>query len=189
MRAAVFLILLVATRATAGVIDARSFDQGRSDEKLVVNGVAATNTGGFTLYQHGVWQSPAAGEAPVASAESGREAAESVTAIPAVAPDALLDPCASRGLPWRRGLSSRTAIGRIAYWPLVRDAECRHGLPVGLLDALVLQESRYQPSAVSSAGAAGLAQLMPATATGLGVADRFEPVANLDGGALSPLDA
>lgn len=62
-------------------------------------------------------------------------------------------------------------------------AEARHGLPSGLLDALVAAESNYRPYAVSKAGAAGLAQLMPATARSVGVFDRFDVRANLDGGA------
>lgn len=62
-------------------------------------------------------------------------------------------------------------------------AEARHGLPSGLLDALVAAESNYRPYAMSKAGAAGLAQLMPATARSVGVFDRFDVRANLDGGA------
>ena len=59
----------------------------------------------------------------------------------------------------------------------------RHGLDPKLLHALVLIESAYRPDAVSPAGAAGLTQLMPATARELGVEDRFDPVENLRGGA------
>jgi soluble lytic murein transglycosylase-like protein len=66
---------------------------------------------------------------------------------------------------------------------VVRAAELRHRLPAGLLDALVAIESNYRPFAVSRAGAAGLAQLMPGTARDLGVIDRFDVRANLDGGA------
>jgi soluble lytic murein transglycosylase-like protein len=62
-------------------------------------------------------------------------------------------------------------------------AAARHGLDPYLLRALVLVESDYRIDAVSSAGAAGLTQLMPATARELGVADRFAPDANLQGGA------
>lgn len=51
-----------------------------------------------------------------------------------------------------------------------------------LLAALVWQESRWNPQALSSKGAIGLAQLMPATARDLGV-DPRDPVANLTGGA------
>lgn len=58
-----------------------------------------------------------------------------------------------------------------------------HGLDPKLLHALVLTESAYRPAACSPAGACGLTQLMPATALELQVADRFDPVENLRGGA------
>ncbi len=58
----------------------------------------------------------------------------------------------------------------------------RHGIDGRLLAALVWTESGFRPDAVSSAGALGLAQLMPGTAHGLEV-DPADPLANLDGGA------
>lgn len=69
------------------------------------------------------------------------------------------------------------------YLPLIREAELRHRLPPRLLQALVWAESRFNPLAVSPAGAAGLAQLMPATARELGVINRHDPQQNIDGGA------
>lgn len=66
--------------------------------------------------------------------------------------------------------------------PLVAQAACEAGLPVGLMDALVVQESRYNPLAVSPKGAVGLTQLMRGTAQGLG-ADRYDLLGNLRGGA------
>ena len=52
-----------------------------------------------------------------------------------------------------------------------------------LFTALIDQESRFNPDAVSPKGAQGLGQLMPETAAALGVADAFEPLANLHGAA------
>jgi hypothetical protein len=92
--------------------------------------------------------------------------------------------CVSRhGPPTIRSLSEEVRPLRHLFWPIVRNAECRHGLPRGLLDALVLAESAYRPGARSSAGARGLTQLMPATARSLGLHDHFDPASNIDGGA------
>lgn len=66
---------------------------------------------------------------------------------------------------------------------LISTAAQRHGLDPKLLHAVILVESAYQPRAVSTAGAAGLMQLMPATAAELGVANRFDPAENVTGGA------
>jgi soluble lytic murein transglycosylase-like protein len=85
--------------------------------------------------------------------------------------------------PVRVGMSGASASRREALWPHVWRAACRHGVSPALLDSLVLAESMYSHDAISKAGAAGLAQLMPATARELGVQDRFDPDDNLHGGA------
>jgi cell wall-associated NlpC family hydrolase len=61
-------------------------------------------------------------------------------------------------------------------------AEQKYDLPTGLLSAVAKAESDYQPDAVSSAGAVGLMQLMPATASALGV-DPTNPSQSIDGAA------
>jgi len=58
----------------------------------------------------------------------------------------------------------------------------RHGLDPELVMAVVSVESGFRPQAVSPKGAQGLMQLMPKTASSLGVADVFDPAQNLDGG-------
>lgn len=68
------------------------------------------------------------------------------------------------------------------FLDVARAAARRHNIPEDLFLRLVTQESAWNPEAVSSAGAIGLAQLMPDTARLLGV-DPTDPVANLDGGA------
>jgi len=59
----------------------------------------------------------------------------------------------------------------------------QHKLDPELLHAVVRTESAYNPSAVSSAGATGLMQLMPGTAKRYGVKDIWDPLDNLRGGA------
>jgi len=119
---------------------------------------------GFQLVEHGFWQSEQAAPAPSSSvAENGRV-----------------------NLPYRYEPKAKTApsgFRRASYLPHVYAAEAKYSLPTGLLDALVWTESRYNPLAVSPAGAAGLGQLMPATAKELGVSNRFDPMANVFGAA------
>ncbi|MDC0713231.1 lytic transglycosylase domain-containing protein [Stigmatella sp. ncwal1] len=67
--------------------------------------------------------------------------------------------------------------------PLVTEAERRHRLPPGLLQALVQVESEARVHRISPAGAMGPGQLMPGTARMLKVEDPFEPVTALDGSA------
>lgn len=55
-------------------------------------------------------------------------------------------------------------------------------VPVELVDAIVQVESAWNPYAVSIKGAAGLMQLMPATAIRFGVRDRFDIEENIRGG-------
>ena len=77
-----------------------------------------------------------------------------------------------------RGLT-QASLRRSAFLSHVSAAETQYGLPTGLLDALIWTESRYNPFAVSRAGATGLGQLMPSTARDLGVLNRFDARANL----------
>lgn len=58
----------------------------------------------------------------------------------------------------------------------------KYNLSPNLLEAVVWQESRWRPDAVSPAGARGLTQLMPGTARQMGV-NPLDPLANLEGGA------
>jgi len=61
------------------------------------------------------------------------------------------------------------------------DKSERNGVDPRLTFALVTRESRFNPKAISSAGAQGLGQLMPGTAALLGVHDSFDIEQNLDG--------
>jgi soluble lytic murein transglycosylase-like protein len=65
---------------------------------------------------------------------------------------------------------------------LAADAAERHQIDADFSGAVIRAESNGHPRAVSPKGAQGLMQLMPQTAAKLGVADTFDPAANVDGG-------
>lgn len=67
------------------------------------------------------------------------------------------------------------------YEPLFRDGAAELGWDWRMIAAQAYQESRWEPEARSSAGAAGLMQLMPGTAAMLGVTERTDPEDNVRG--------
>jgi soluble lytic murein transglycosylase-like protein len=73
--------------------------------------------------------------------------------------------------------------GGTQYDGLIAQAAQRNGLDPALLHGLIQQESAFDPSSQSSAGAMGLTQLMPGTASSLGVANPLDPAESIEGGA------
>ncbi len=65
---------------------------------------------------------------------------------------------------------------------LVADNAKASGLSPQLVSAMIEVESHGDPSAISRAGAQGLMQLMPDTATTYGVVNAFDPYENVSGG-------
>lgn len=95
------------------------------------------------------------------------------------APAAPPDPPAAAG-----GKARPTTLASKAHYEqVVAQVASTYGLDSALLHAVISVESRYRAQAVSRRGAAGLMQLMPATARRYGVADPLDPVQNLHGGA------
>lgn len=66
---------------------------------------------------------------------------------------------------------------------IVREASAKHGVDSDFIFSVIKQESAGNALAVSPAGARGLMQLMPGTASKLGVSDSFSPEQNVLGGA------
>jgi len=73
-------------------------------------------------------------------------------------------------------------VNHSAFNAHILAASSVHSVDPALIRAVIHAESSFNPHAVSSAGAAGLMQLMPGTAKRMGVSDRFDPVQNVYGG-------
>jgi transglycosylase-like protein with SLT domain len=65
----------------------------------------------------------------------------------------------------------------------IREAALLYLLPEEFIRAIMQVESNFYSEAVSSKGAMGLMQLMPGTASAMGVSDAFNPRQNVLGGA------
>ena len=68
------------------------------------------------------------------------------------------------------------------YQDEIKEIAGRYGLSPSLVESVIRVESAFNASAVSRAGAQGLMQLMPRTATSLGVRNAFDPRQNIEGG-------
>jgi hypothetical protein len=61
------------------------------------------------------------------------------------------------------------------FCPVIEQEARKNSLPIGFFTRLIWQESRFDPDAISPAGAQGVAQFMPGTASSRGLLNPFEP--------------
>jgi Transglycosylase SLT domain len=92
-------------------------------------------------------------------------------------------PDASGTVAGMAGASTEPALSTADLHQMLATAGQAYNLDVDLLASVVKAESNGNAHAISRAGARGLMQLMPATATNLGVEDSFQPGDNVRGGS------
>jgi hypothetical protein len=78
--------------------------------------------------------------------------------------------------------SAQETARRTSYDGIIRRIALNNGVNPDLVKGIIHVESRYNPLALSPKGAMGLMQLMPETASGLGVHDPWDPHENIAGG-------
>lgn len=126
----------------------------------------------------------AAGDEPAPGAAGSFAAALAAASSTAPAAAGSTAPAAaSSTAPTAAGSDGPEAAQPAAYEAEIEAAAARHGIDPALLFGLIQQESGFDPSARSGAGALGLTQLMPSTAASLGVADPLDPAESIEGGA------
>jgi len=103
---------------------------------------------------------------------------------PALTPPSLPSPQAHSPLPRPVSRLNSHALERLKSYddPILRYSRM-NGLDPNLVRAVIYVESSGHASAVSPKGALGLMQLMPATASDMGVSNSFDPAQNIFGGA------
>ncbi len=84
-----------------------------------------------------------------------------------------------------RGVARNQFVDRNTYDGYIRTTARKYGLEPALVKAVIQVESNFNPTAVSSAGARGLMQLMPGTAArySVGMHELFNPWENIETGA------
>jgi soluble lytic murein transglycosylase-like protein len=90
--------------------------------------------------------------------------------------------------PSAAGPSRRTAsalprrLNKVSSSPLIEQLSHKHAVDPALVRAIIEVESNGNSTAISTKGATGAMQLMPATAAMYGVTDRADPAQNIDAG-------
>jgi soluble lytic murein transglycosylase-like protein len=119
-----------------------------------------------------------AGALAEASAVGGAGATPGLSEATALTPTSI-SPTTSATVP----ATTSQAAGAVPYQSLIEESCARYGVDPALLAGLIEQESHFDPTVGSPAGAQGLTELMPETAASLGVTDPHDPAQSIDAGA------
>jgi soluble lytic murein transglycosylase-like protein len=130
---------------------------------------------------------------PVAAAPSTQLTGTTMAAKASVSKPVVSKPMASKALAnpvpavqpvaMKVTAPASTAATAIDIDEVVREASNKNRLDPDFVRSVIMAESNFKTHAVSKKGALGLMQLMPSTAAQLGVADPFDPKANVEAGA------
>lgn len=148
-------LVCIAASVSASAADFAILRNGfsiRHDRREVINSITR-------LYLPG----PNAGYVDVPSSEIDRFEKDETPVIPQSKP----------GQPKPQGTDLTQVINSVSD---------RHHLDPDLINSVIRAESGFNPRAISPKGAQGLMQLMPNTASQLGVPNAFDPQANVEGG-------
>lgn len=148
-----------------------------------VDPVAQAMEAGLAQQRHAVAAMSASLEAQRHSFEKQTRPGASFFTLPPLAPLPPVRPVSGSLIPVSNPAPACPPLPAAELNPLVQAAAEREALQPELLRGVIEQESGARPCAVSSKGALGLMQLMPATALELGVANAFDPKENVDAGA------
>jgi soluble lytic murein transglycosylase-like protein len=151
------------TPTASGPVDAASASQRMQQLQALIAAAGSGSTAGFA--------------AALKAASAGPSAAQSPTPSPSAA--AAIEPSP----PLSTATPAAGNAGASAYDAPIAQAAARYGIDPALLHGLIQQESGFDPNARSSSGALGLTQLMPGTATSLGVSNPLDPLQSIEGGA------
>jgi soluble lytic murein transglycosylase-like protein len=128
--------------------------------------------------------STTAGALPQGSGGDFASALQAATTADASAASGASASATSLPVAYQPGLQGPTSgVEGGEYEALIDNSAARYGLDPAVLHGLIEQESGFDPSATSDAGAMGLTQLMPGTASSLGVANPLDPAESIEGGA------
>jgi soluble lytic murein transglycosylase-like protein len=161
------------TASFAAALDAAS---GRAQSALAAGpgAAVATAAGSATAPSATATAALTSAAYPTSSA-----AYTTTSAVPGVsgAPTGYTPTATATATPPAGGSASTPYDGAIAQ------AAARYNLDPAVLHGLIQQESGFNPNSRSSAGALGLTQLMPGTASSLGVGNPLDPLQSIEGGA------
>ena len=153
-----------------GQPDRRSDDRRHADRRAILAEGGRRQSGDRRRFDRRTRLAGAGLLAAIAFGIGGHE----VGMLPSLAePSASVDVSADFHLP---------AWDKAALEPFIQEAALRHQISPSLIRAVIQQESRFNPLAVSHVGAQGLMQLMPATARHVGIENPFDPRENILGG-------